>query len=101
MDGRYHDNRARYVTLLRWFLDEWYRRAQARGDEQHDENALTAALRRMEQILFLATELAARAGAPGDGRAGLGSEFWEDMPAALARGNEVTLETNRVRVTAS
>ncbi len=87
--------RARYLTLLPWFLDEWYRRAQARGDLQHDETALTAALRRMEQIVFLATEYEARSGAPGDGRAVLGSELWEDMPAALAAGHEVTLETNR------
>jgi len=87
--------RARYLTLLPWFLDEWYRRALEGGRARHDEAAQLAALRRMEKVVLLSTIAGEDNGESGDIRGVLGSDLWAAEIAALERDEPVELAATK------
>ena len=87
--------RARYLSLLPWFLDEWYRRALEGGRARHDEDAQAAALRRLEKVVLLATVVGKDLGETGDIRGVLGSDLWAEDIAEVERGGSIDLTATK------
>jgi len=87
--------RARYLGLLSWFLDEWYRRALEGGRALHDEDAQLVALRRLEKVVLLSTIAGKDSGESGDIRGVLGSDLWAEDVAAFERGGSVDLAATK------